>query len=300
MQDRLFNPSNEWHEYKGCRLLRARAIFAAKQGFLYVDHPHVKEIHLIDVTDTGEPHRETPAMVAGYIVLSARTTLAVFRGILPGTTRFFFLSIPLLRLVRELRRPTPPWCAGVLCGMQRLVEHGCINKGPADCMHHMSGYYTGLACLVLFDARGAPVAGLGLASVAACAAVLLLCLKFIPSILHRPQQLVDTLCTDILCIAAHAACIGTVVDPALRHGCALHSACFVAQHRFIGRMPSLATATMVHTMLVLLLLAAYVHGPRIPDVQRFMLCAVCPHALELLAQLLAHAHRVAVLAAADM
>jgi hypothetical protein len=298
MQDRLFNPSNEWHEYKGCRLLRARAVFAARQGFVYVDHPHVKEIHLVDVTDTSESD-EPPAMVAGYIVLSARTTLAVFRGILPGTTRFFFLSVPLLRLVRELRRPAPSWCAGVLCGMQLLVENNCINKGPVDCMQNMSGYYTGLACLILFDARGATDHGLAFTIGAACGAVLLLSLKFIPLILHRPQQLVDTLCNDILCITAHAVCIGTVVDPALRHGCALHSACFIAQHRFIGCMPSLATTTMVHTMLILLLLAAYTHGPRIPDVHRFMLSAVCPHALELLAQLLTHAHRVAVIAAAD-
>jgi hypothetical protein len=298
MQDRLFNPSNEWHEYKGCRLLRARAVFAAKQGFVYVDHPHVKEIHLIDVTDTSESD-EAPAMVAGYIVLSARTTLAVFRCILPGTTRFFFLSIPLLRLVREMRSPTPSWCASILCGMQLLIENNCINKGPAACMQNMSGYYTGLACLVLFDARGVVVADHGLVytSVAACAAVLLLSLKFLPFILHRPQQLVDTLCNDILCITAHAMCIGTVVDPVLRHGCALHSACFITQHRFIGRRSSLATATMVHTLLVLLLLMAYTHGPRIPDVQRFMLSAVCPHALELLAQLLTHAHRVAVIAA---
>jgi hypothetical protein len=311
MQDSLFDPANEWHEYKGCRLLRARAVFTARQGFVYIDHPHVKEIHLIDLTDppieSGSeecgvlPHNNcsySTAMVVGYIVLSTRTTLAVFRGILPGTTRFFFLSLPLLRFVREKRNPTPAWCAGILRGMQRLIENNFINKGSAACTQNMSGYYTGLACFVLFDARGAVVVGSGFVytCITVCAAALLLSLKFIPSIWFRPQQLVDIFCEDILCIISHAVCIGMILDPELRHGCALHSMCFVLQQRFMGRMPSLTTETVVHTLSVLFLVAAYTHGPRITDVQRFMLSAVCPHALELLAQLLARVHRVGVIA----
>ena len=160
----------------------------------------------------------------------------------------------------------------------------------------MSGFYTGIACLVLFDARGPdgetpPHLLLG----ALCVALFLLGLKYVPTILHRPQQLVDAFCNDVLCVAAHAACISAVADPRLRHGCALHSACFILQQRFMGRMPSLATGTVVHTTLVLLLLGAYAYGPRISDVRQFMLTAVCPHALEIVAQLLTHSHRVAVM-----
>jgi hypothetical protein len=59
----------------------------------------------------------------------------------------------------------------------------------------------------------------------------------------------------------------------------------------------MATGTVVHTMLALLLILSYFYGLRITDVQRFMLSAVCPHALELLAQLLTRAHQVAVIAA---
>ena len=309
MQDILFDPANEWHEYKGCRLLRARAVFTAKEGFVFVDNPHVKEIHLIDMTDQHSAHTDCydkfesispqeTSMVAGYIILSIRTTLAMFRGILPGTTRFFFLSLPLLRLLRgRVNHPTPAWCAHTLHAMQLLVEKECINKGSMDCMGRMSSYYTGIACLVLFDARGAVESEHGAVylTLTICTVMLLVALKFLPAILHRPQQLVDLLCGDMLCITAHAACISMIVDTSLKHGCALHSTCFILQHRFIGRMPSLASGTVVHTVLILILLFAYTHGPRIPDVQRFMLSAVCPHALELIAQLLTHAHRVAVI-----
>lgn len=160
----------------------------------------------------------------------------------------------------------------------------------------MSGFYTGLACLVLFDARGScGEAHPHLPAAALCAALVLLGLKYLPAILHRPQQLVDALCADVLCIAVHAAGVSLVTDPCLRHGCSLHSACFVAQQRFVGRMPSLTAGTAVHTLLALGLLAAYAYGPRIGDVRQFMLSAVCPHAFDLLAQIAAHAHRVAVM-----
>ena len=296
MQDRLFDPANEWHEYKGCRLLRARAVFAAKKGFLFVDHPSIKEIHLIDVTERTyvSIHPDTP-MVAGYVVLTMRTTLAVFQGILPGITRFFFLSTPLLRLLRDRREATPSWCAEALHGMQALVDKNSINKGSTGCVQNMSGgYYTGIACLILFDARGVAETDHGLmyTGMATALAMLLLSLKFVPLILHRPRQTVDIMCDDMLCITAHAACIGMIINPALRHGCALHSTCFIVQRRFIGHMPSLATVTVVHTILVILLLSSYAYGPRISDVQSFMLSAVCPHALELLAQLMAHVHRL--------
>ena len=255
-----------------------------------MDHPNVKEIHLIDTTDSRSIHHET-TMVAGYIILSIRTTLAVFRGILPGTTRFFFLSAPLLRLLRDRRETTPAWCADAL---QTLVENNSINKGSAGCVQNMSGYYTGLACLVLFDARGKAESDTGLlyTGLTLSTALLLLSLKFIPLIFHRPLQLVDIICDDMLCITAHAACIGMIVNPALRHGCALHSTCFIIQRRFMGQMPSLTTGTVVPTVLVLLLISSYAYGPRISDVQSFMLSAVCPHALEMLSQLMAHLHRL--------
>ncbi len=163
----------------------------------------------------------------------------------------------------------------------------------------MSSYYTGLACLVLFDARGS-VDSDGYRfciPIMAFTAILLLALKFIPAVLHRPQQLVDALCNDLLCIIAHASCIDMLSSQSLRHGCALQSICFIMQQRFMGRMPSFATGTVVHTALVLILLFSYIQGPRISDLQSFMLSAVCPHVLEILAFTLARVHSVIVMAA---
>ena len=333
MQDILFNPANEWHDYKGCRLQRSQAVFVTRHGFLFTDHTCVEEVHLIDIDGEEDGHHSatsqsnnfdkdatTHNMAVGYIILSKRTTLAVFRTILPDTARFFFLSPSLLRLLRQRHHITPPWCGDVMLAMntedrtspvadvkkkpsaayRRPIGVKRINKRLAGCLQQMSaGYYTGLACLVLFDARG-PVEscstwGPMYTSLTICFTVLLLSLKFLPTILHRPQQLVNVLCDDVLCITAHAACIALITDPCLRHGCALHSACFILQQRFMGRMPSLTTTTVVHTTIILLLLSAYVYGPRISDVRQFMLGAVCPHALEIFAQLLAHAHRMAVL-----
>ena len=323
MQDLLFAPANEWHDYRGCRLLRSRAVFAARQEFVFVDHPCVEEVRLIDMAaKVDEPHpitthdaletaTEEPPMVAGYIILSKRTTLAVFRSILPDTTRFFFLSAPLLRFLRQHPSPVaaiPVWCDKVLSDTRALIEDcrqpvtpSVINKPPPDCAQPMSGFYTGIACLVLFDARGSieqACAAWGPSVYiyfTVCLSTLLLSLKYLPAILHRPQQLVDALCNDLLCITAHAAAIATVVEPCLRHGCALHSACFIVQQRFIGKMPLFANTGIAHTSLILTLLAAYVYGPRISEVKPFMLSAVCPHALELLAQLFAHLHRLAVM-----
>jgi hypothetical protein len=171
----------------------------------------------------------------------------------------------------------------------------------------MSGYSIGLACFVLFDAHGAitPMTpgpgGTAYATLAFGAALLLLALKHAPRAIQRPQQSVDALCDDALCITAHAACIAMLsADPVLMHGCALHSACYIAEHRFRGRMPSLATGTVVYTAVALALLAAYLYGARITDTRRYMLSAVCPYGLELLARLLSHAHRVAVMTLAEL
>ena len=323
MQDQLFDPQNEWHDYKGCHLQRSQAVFAVRREFVFVENPCVEEIHLIDLEqrqmaaseqsdiNTHQPMISTNTsteMVAGYIVLSKRTTLSVFRSILPDTARFFFLSTPLLRLLRQWTQTTPQWCRDALLNMEKKPPATCrrpvdtrrINKRLSGCLQFMSaGFYTGLACLVLFDARG-PVEscstwGPMYTSLTICFTVLLLSLKYLPTILHRPQRLVDSLCNDLLCITAHAVCIALIVDPCLRHGCAIHSACFILQQRFIGHMPSVTTLTVVHTTLVLLLFSAYVYGPRISDVKQFMLSAVCPHALEIFAQVLSHAHRMVVM-----
>ena len=174
-----------------------------------------------------------------------------------------------------------------------------INKAPAGSLQQMGGFYMGLACFVLFDARGnVSIDGSVYVAVTLSVSILLLSMKFIPIIIHRPQQTIDALCDDLLCVTAHAACISMIVNPVLRHGCALHSACYIIEHRFKGRMPSLATTTVVHTVIILILVSSYVYGVRISDTQHYMLSAVCPYALELLAKLLTHVHRVAVIAMA--
>ncbi len=160
--------------------------------------------------------------------------------------------------------------------------------------------YTGLACLVLFDARGGefiPTAPVYITATAFLA-VFLLSMAYLPHIFHRPA-LVDAFCADVLSIAVHVACVSVLSsDPLLRHACALHSACFCIQNRFLGTSTKTATvqpAILVHTILVLLLLAAYVHGPRITEIRQFVIGAVCPHVLELLgAKVLASVHGVLV------
>ena len=164
----------------------------------------------------------------------------------------------------------------------------------------MGGFYMGLACFVLFDARGVECVDSSVyVAITLSVTLLLLLMKFIPIILHRPQQTIDILCDDLLCVTTHAACISMIPNPILRHGCALHSACYVIEHRFKGNMPSLATNPVVHTLIILILIASYVYGVRISDTKHYMLSAVCPYALELLAKLLTHVHRVAVIAMTD-
>ncbi len=160
--------------------------------------------------------------------------------------------------------------------------------------------YTGLACLVLFDARGGGGEdALLLPSSSAYAtavlflSVLLLSMAYLPHIFHRPA-LVDSFCADVLSITVHTACIGVLSDPMLRHACALHSACLCIQSRFLGGAKGTIQPILVHTLLVLVLLSAYVYGPRITEIRQFMIGAVCPHVLELGARLLATFHGVLV------
>ena len=180
--------------------------------------------------------------------------------------------------------------------------------------------YTGLACLVLFDARGlffsdaAAGVALGVGSqglppiyyMAATAflSLFLLSLAYLPHIFHRPA-LVDAFCADVLSVTVHAACISVLSDPLLRHACALHSACFCIQNRFLGgggsssssrgittstSMMMIQPVLLVHTILVLLLLSAYVYGPRLTEIRKFVISAVCPHVLELGGKFLASLH----------
>lgn len=155
--------------------------------------------------------------------------------------------------------------------------------------------YTGLACLVLFDARGdeMPVAAY-YAIAALFLSVFLLSMAYLPHIFHRPS-LVDAFCSDVLSIAVHSACISALSDPLLRHACALHSACFCIQTRFLaGGGKGTIQPVLLHTVLVLLLLTAYLYAPRITEIRQFMIAAVCPHILELGAKLLASLHGILV------
>jgi hypothetical protein len=153
----------------------------------------------------------------------------------------------------------------------------------------MSGMYTGLACLVLFDARGeAPQSDLFYVVAVLCVSSFLLSMAYIPTIFHRPVM-VDAFCADVLSITVHSACISMLSDPLLRHACALHSVCFCIQTRFLSAKNTIQPL-LLHTGLVLLLLAAYVHGPRITEIRQFMIGAVCPHVLELCARLLIGIH----------
>ena len=153
--------------------------------------------------------------------------------------------------------------------------------------------YTALVCFALFDARGTIelVAPYQIAATALLATVLL-GLRYVPSVIHRPQ-LVDAMCEDLLCVAAHGICALLVLDPILRYACVLHSTCHLLQYRFMGkpRIPG----TLVHTAAILWLAVAYAYGPRISDVKPFIVAVAYPNVMDLFARALTHAHRLAVL-----
>jgi hypothetical protein len=156
--------------------------------------------------------------------------------------------------------------------------------------------YTCLACLVLFDARGGELqheySTHYYAIAAACLSVFLLTMAYIPHIFHRPL-LVDAFCADVLSIVTHVAVIGVFSDLQLRHACALHSACLIIQTRFLD-VKNTIQPILLHTVLVLLLLASYVYCPRITEIKQFVIGAVFPHVLELVAKCLASVHGVLV------
>lgn len=164
----------------------------------------------------------------------------------------------------------------------------------------MNEMYTGLVCLVLFDARGSGTveSAMVYGILTMCLSFVVLSIAYIPHIFNRPA-LVDSFCGDVLSIAVHAACISMLSDPLLRHACALNSVCYCIQSRFIG-VKSTVNPILLHTMLTIILLLSYIHGPRITDVQQFVIGAVCPHILEFTANILSGLHAVAVTFCSDM
>ena len=145
--------------------------------------------------------------------------------------------------------------------------------------------YTGLVCLVLFDARGTLTEPYWAAVLLLTASML--AIKYLPTIFHRPRQ-IQVFCEDVLHISTHAAVIATLPRTnQLRYACALHSTCHILQHRFLKSGPIL----LVHTVTGLWLLAAYIYGPRVSELQTFIAAMVCPHALELLTGVLTHVQR---------
>ena len=151
--------------------------------------------------------------------------------------------------------------------------------------------YNVLACVVLFDARGELIPPETMLSTACVLEAFMLCVCYFPIVFYRPRY-VDELCADVIAFAAHAAGIVLLVsNPLVMYGCALHAICFHAHHRFVDRAQH---PVLVHTALLLLLVACYVRGPRITDIRQFVITAVAPHALEVAAGLLVHVHRLAV------
>ena len=145
--------------------------------------------------------------------------------------------------------------------------------------------FTIIVCLVLFDARGAILDDVD-PSILLVAAAVLLAVKYIPAAIHRPRM-VEAVCDDALAIAAHAACVLVVRrDQILQYACALHSICYLVQHRF-NSLPAL-------TAVALLLLAAHVYGPRISELKPFLIAMAFPTLAEGLATTLAYARRIAV------
>lgn len=146
--------------------------------------------------------------------------------------------------------------------------------------------YTALVCLVLFDSKGDAVyLDTMVPAIASALAVLMLVVRYVPVIFHRPQM-VDCFCEDVLAITAHAACLSLIQNTELRYACALHSACYIMQHRFLDKH-----SVLVHTVTGALLLAAYVYCPRISEIKPFIVGVASPHVVELFAKSMAHVHR---------
>ena len=148
--------------------------------------------------------------------------------------------------------------------------------------------YTGLVCLVLFDARGTTEFGYEIPCT--CLVALVLCIKYIPVIFHRPQY-VDEFCEDILHLGTHASLVAMLPKTNhLQYACMLHCMCFLLQHRFVGKTP-----VLVHTITAIWLLAAYLQGPRVSELQTFISAIACPHLFEMAAVAVVQMQRFVVL-----
>ena len=150
--------------------------------------------------------------------------------------------------------------------------------------------YIAAACLVLFDARGT-LPNMGTVFwVTAAIQLALLTINYFPHILHRPQ-LVDALCADLIAFSTNAAGICLLhKHPNLQYACVLHTVCFLVHHKYLGRC-STSSAVLLHTVMVLILVAAYFQGPRVYD----LVSAVWPHVLEAVVAALLMMHTVAVM-----
>lgn len=148
--------------------------------------------------------------------------------------------------------------------------------------------YAALVCFVFFDARGDSTHLDTMPGIAAALAVIMLAVRYVPTIFHRPQM-VDCFCEDVLAITAHAACVSLIQNTELRYACALHSACYIMQHRFLDKH-----SVFVHTVTGALLLTAYVYCPRISEIRPLIVSVTSPHVVELFAKSMAHVHRMLV------
>jgi len=153
--------------------------------------------------------------------------------------------------------------------------------------------YTGLVCFVLFDARGEKTGGVEQEPwywmAGAALMLLMLVLKHMPTILHRPKQ-IDMLCEDLLHISIHASCVAAMPPGHghLRYACALHCALFLLQNRFLP-------TPMTHLAAVAWLSCAYAYGPRVTDIQTFIAAVASPHTMDIIAGAAVQAHRLATL-----
>lgn len=161
--------------------------------------------------------------------------------------------------------------------------------------------YIGAACLVLFDARGglqAPSMWSVFVGVTIIQSVLLV-MNYIPIIFHRPRE-VDMLCADVLTFATHAT--GIIIcfkEPVLQFACVLHTLCFCMERRYLNRSNS-THVMLIHTLMVMILLGAYVYGPRVIDLYQFVIGAACPHVMDIAAAMVIRTHKIAVAYIADI
>lgn len=149
--------------------------------------------------------------------------------------------------------------------------------------------YTGLVCLVLFDARGKEEGSIeAYGPAAAVLALAVLIAQYMPSQPRRPR-LVDKFCEDLLHIAAHMAAAYMIRAHVLNYyACALHSTCFLLQTR-------LKPSVFVHTITAMWLAAAFFYGPRISDLQIFITAVAFPHVVDIVACAVTHLHQLGVL-----